>query len=180
MQVPPLTDFSAFGPFEDDCLNVIIETPKGSRNKFDFDPSRGCFVFSGVLTLGASFPFDFGMVPATLGQDGDPLDALVLMEEPAFPGCLVAARLVGVIEAEQTERDGTTLRNDRLICVAVHSHAYRDAASLDELGAALVGEIEHFFVSYNEAKGKVFRLLGRGGPDRARRLAVEGAARHNA
>ena len=172
-----MQDFSRLGPFGGDLLNVVIETPKGSRNKFDFDPARGLFVLSGVLTLGAAFPFDFGLVPGTLGEDGDPLDALVLMEEPAFPGCFVAARLLGVIEAAQTERDGETQKNDRLIAAAVHSHAYADAASLDDLGAALVGEIEHFFVSYNQAKGKEFRPTGRGDAARARRLVEEGASR---
>jgi inorganic pyrophosphatase len=187
--LPPVSrqDFSSLGPFDGDHRNVIIETPQGSHNtpqgshnKFDFDPERGLFVFSGVLTLGAVFPFDFGLVPATLGEDGDPLDALVLMEEPAFPGCFVASRLLGVIEAEQTERDGTTQRNDRLVCTAVHSHVYREMASLDDLGAALVGEAEHFFVSYNEAKGKQFRPMGRGNAVQARRLVEEGHRRHTA
>ncbi|HEX8201166.1 MAG TPA: inorganic diphosphatase, partial [Isosphaeraceae bacterium] len=83
-------------------LNVIIETPKGSRNKFDFDEELGLFKLGGVLPAGAVFPYDFGFVPATRGGDGDPLDVLVLMDEPAFVGCLVPARLIGVIEAEQT------------------------------------------------------------------------------
>src|SRR5918912_4248095 len=91
-------------------LNVIIETPKGSRNKFDYDEETGLFKIGGVLPAGASFPFDFGFVPSTVGGDGDPLDVLVLMDDPAFPGCLVAARLIGVIQAEQTEKDGKTER----------------------------------------------------------------------
>src|SRR6185295_6553872 len=84
-------------------LNAIIETPKGSRNKFSYDQKHGLFVLGGVLPLGAVFPFDFGYIPGTLGGDSDPLDVLVLMDEPAFTGCLVPARLIGVIEANQTE-----------------------------------------------------------------------------
>src|ERR687894_2250957 len=99
-------------------LNVVIETPKGSRNKYNYDGKTGLFKLGGVLPAGASFPFDFGFVPSTVGGDGDPLDVLVLMDEPPFAGCLVRTRLVGVIEAEQTERDGETTRNDRLIGVA--------------------------------------------------------------
>lgn len=84
-------------------LNVIIETPRGSRNKYSYDEERKLIRLSGVLPAGAVFPFDFGFVPQTLGQDGGPLDVLVLMDEPVFPGCLVPCRLIGVIEANQTD-----------------------------------------------------------------------------
>jgi inorganic pyrophosphatase len=155
-------------------LNAIIETPKGSRNKFKFDTKLGMFKLSGVLPAGTVFPFDFGFVPSTLGGDGDPLDVLLLMDEPAFTGCLVPARLIGVIEAEQTERDGETTRNDRLIAVAADSHNHREVCSLSQISDNLVNEIEHFFVSYNEIKGKTFKPLGRAGPDRAEELVEEG------
>jgi len=155
-------------------LNVIIETPKGSRNKFNYDEAAGLFKLGGVLPAGAAFPFDFGFVPSTLGGDGDPLDVLVLMDEPAFAGCLVGVRPVGVIEAEQTERDGETTRNDRLIGVAAESRLHRDVRTLGSLGDALLDEIEHFFVSYNEFKGKRFNPLGRYGPARALKLVEEG------
>ena len=170
-------NFSGLGPFDDDTLNVIIETPKGSRSKFDFDPERGLFVFSGTLTLGASFPFDFGFIPGTLGEDGDPLDVLVLLEEPTFTGCFVAARLVGVIEAMQTERGGETQKNDRLIAVALHSEFHDGTRSLEDLSVRMLEETEEFFVSYNRAKGKEFSLKGRGDASHARRLVEEGARR---
>ena len=171
----PFTRLGAFDEESED-LNVIIETPKGSRNKFNFDEELGLFKLSGVLPAGAVFPFDFGFVPSTQGGDGDPLDVLVLMDEPAFPGCLVPARLIGVIEAEQTERDGETTRNDRLIAVAADSHTHRDISALDQISPNLVNEIEHFFISYNEIKGKEFKPQGRAGPDRARQLVEEGVA----
>ena len=156
-------------------LNVIIETPKGSRNKFNYDDETGLFKLGGVLPSGAAFPFDFGFVPSTLGGDGDPLDVLVLMDEPAFAGCLVRVRLVGVIEAEQTERDGETTRNDRLIGVAAESRLHKGVRTLKSLGPALLDEIEHFFVSYNEFKGKRFMPLGRFGPKKALGLFEQGA-----
>ena len=159
---------------EDGDLNVIVETPKGSRNKFTYDEELGLFKLGGVLPAGAVFPFDFGFVPATVGGDGDPLDVLLLMDESAFTGCLVRARLVGVIEAEQTERDGETTRNDRLIAVASESRTHKKVRSLGGLNENVLEEIEHFFVSYNEIKGKEFRPLGRFGPERARRLVEEG------
>ena len=166
------------GPFDEETgdANVIIETRKGSRNKYTYDEQRGLFKLGGVLPAGAVFPFDFGFIPGTLGGDGDPLDVLVLMDEPAFAGCLVRARLIGVIEAEQTE-DGKTERNDRLIAVAAESRDQHDVDALDQLNDHLVDEIEHFFISYNEIKGKRFKPLGRFGPDRARRLVEEARKR---
>jgi inorganic pyrophosphatase len=168
-----LNRLSAFGT-DGEEINVIIETPKGSRNKFDYDEELGLFKLGGVLPAGASFPFDFGFVPSTLGGDGDPLDVLVLMDEPAFTGCLVATRLIGVIEAEQTERDTETTRNDRLIGVAKAAHAHSDVRAIENLNKNLLDEIEHFFVSYNVIKGKKFKPLGRFGPVRAREVIEEG------
>ena len=155
----------------DGNLQVIIETPKGSRNKFKYEPELRLFRLSGVLPLGAMFPFDFGFVPCTSAPDGDPLDVLVLMDEPAFVGCLLSARLIGVIEADQTE-NGETTRNDRLIGVAAASRDHRDIQHLEDLNANLLDEIEHFFVSYNTAKGKEFSIRARHGPDRAREIVV--------
>lgn len=96
------------------------------------------------------------------------------MDEPAFAGCLIPGRLIGVIEAEQTERDGKTERNDRLIAVADDSHTHHDVKTLDDLNDTLLEEIEHFFVSYNEIRGKQFKPLGRFGPERAEALVEAG------
>jgi inorganic pyrophosphatase len=159
---------------DSDELNVIIETPKGSRNKFNYDEKHYLFKLGGVLPAGAVFPYDFGFVPSTLGGDGDPLDVLLLMDEPAFPGCLVPSRLIAVIEAEQTERDGETTRNDRLIAVAADSHTHRKVRKLADISADLLDEIEHFFISYNQIKGKQFKPLGRYGPIKAAKLIEEG------
>ena len=166
----PITQLA---PFDGDRLNVIIETPKGSRNKFTFDDERGLFELGGVLPVGAIFPFDFGFVPGTKGDDGDPLDVLVLMDEPAVPGCLIPARLLGVIEATQVERDGTEVENHRLIAVADNSWAHRGVASIDDVADRVLDEIEHFFVSYNAAKARTFTPTGRHGPRRARRIVDE-------
>jgi inorganic pyrophosphatase len=168
----PYSNLPAFDKESGD-LNVVIETPKGSRNKFTYDHKLGLFKLSGVLPAGAVFPFDFGFVPSTLGGDGDPLDVLVLMDESAFAGCLVPARLIGVIEAEQTE-DGEKTRNDRLIAVAANSRNHKDVRTLDRVSESLVAEIEHFFVSYNDIKGKKFEPRARSGPEDAAKLVEEG------
>jgi inorganic pyrophosphatase len=150
-------------------VTVVIETPKGHRNKFKYDEKRGAFKLNGVLPVGSSFPYDFGFIPSTKAQDGDPIDVLVLMDEPVFPGCVIDARLIGVIEAEQTE-EGKTTRNDRFIAVATHSKDYSDLRSLRDVNSNLIEEIKHFFVSYNQARGKKFKPLGVFGPNRATKL----------
>src|SRR5215831_7743721 len=100
---------------------AIIETPKGCRNKFDYDPDSNLFMLGGLLPEGMMFPFDFGFIPSTRGEDGDPLDILVLMDAPAHVGCLIDVRLIGVISAEQTDK-GKKETNDRLLGVAIHSY----------------------------------------------------------
>jgi inorganic pyrophosphatase len=157
-------------------VHVIVDTPKGHRNKYHYEKGKELFLLKSVLPAGMVFPFDFGFIPGTQGEDGDPLDILVLTDEPAIQGSLVMTRLLAVIEAEQTER-GKTNRNDRLIGVAAASREYRSVESLDQLNPDLVEEIEHFFVSYNELSGKVFRPVGRAGPERAHKL-INNASKH--
>src|SRR5436190_4303514 len=118
-------------------IDIVVETPRGQRNKFKFEPKSGRFQLGKVLPAGLSFPYDFGFVPETKAEDGDPLDVLLLMDEPAFPGCIVTARLIGVLEAEQTE-DGETIRNDRLIAVAEPAHDYGDLRTLRDVNANLL------------------------------------------
>jgi inorganic pyrophosphatase len=173
--MPPLSRLAAIDRKSGD-LNVIIDTPKGSRNKFSWEKNLQLFELSGVLPAGAVFPYDFGFIPNTRGEDGDELDVLVLMDEPAFTGCLVRSRLLGVIEAEQTEK-GKTNRNDRLIAVAADSHTHGDLKSISDLNLKLLDEVEHFFVSYNKAKGKKFKPLGRYGPERALKLVAQSKRR---
>jgi len=169
----PMIELAALD--ESGHVNAIIDTPRGSRNKFKYDEEKSLFKLSGALPLGAVFPFDFGYIPSTKADDGDPLDILILMDEPAFVGCLVPAKLIGVIEAEQTESQETT-RNDRLIAVAADSRNHTHIRFLGDLNTNLIHEIERFFVSYNETKGKKFEILGRFGPDRALAL-IESSTR---
>lgn len=153
---------------EKGLVNVIVDTPKGSANKYELDEELGIFKLGGVLTAGHSFPFDFGFIPCTLGGDGDPLDLLILMDEPAFVGCLVECRLIGGCEAYQIEKgDDKEVRNDRLYGVAKGSIIFGAVRSIDDLNPTLVDQIEHFFVSYNDAKGKLFRIARRLTPEQA-------------
>lgn len=172
-----LIDLDAFDS-DTATLNAIIDTPKGSRNKFKYDEESQLFKLGGTLPLGTVFPFDFGYIPSTRAEDGDPLDVLILMDEPAFTGCLVPAKLIGVIEAEQTE-SGETTRNDRLIAVSAGSRNHSHIRFLGDLNANLVYEIERFFISYNQTKGKEFKVLGRHGPERAREVVDNGVKTFN-
>jgi inorganic pyrophosphatase len=144
---------------KDQLLQVIIETPAGSRNKFAFDPDQGIFALKKVLPAGMVFPYDFGFLPKTLAPDGDPIDVLLLMDEPAFPGIAVKARLIGVIEGEQL--DGKKkIRNDRLVAVADANHMYANVRRMKDLPKKWVDELEVFFVNYHNLEGKKYRLLG--------------------
>ena len=153
---------------------VVVETPGGSRNKYKYVEELSAFILDGILPEGMSFPYDFGFLPATLAADGDPLDVLLLMDEPAFSGCVVPSRLIGVFEAEQTERDGKVLRNDRLVAVPVKCRPCSDYSSLLDVNGDRLHEIGEFFVSYNRVRGRQFRVLDVAGPQRAEALARAG------
>ncbi len=174
--VPQLGRLEARDP-DSGLVNVVIDTPRGDRCKYKYDEKTGLFRLSKLLPLGAGFPYNFGFVPSTRGGDGDPLDVLVLLEEPVPPGCVVPVRLVGVLEAEQTEKSGKTVRNDRLLGVVDTPYNPPEVRSLAEIGKQRLDEIEHFFVSYNEAENRRFRPTGRKGPERAEELLEEGVQR---
>jgi inorganic pyrophosphatase len=150
----------------DGRIQVVVETPKGSRNKYAFDPKQRAFKLKKVLPEGMVFPHDFGFIPSTRAEDGDPIDVLLLMDQPAFPGCIVEARLVGVIEGEQSE-NGKKERNDRLIAVCNASHTHSDIQSIGDLNKSLIQEVEKFFVNYHENDGAKFKVLACKGPDAA-------------
>jgi inorganic pyrophosphatase len=155
-------------------LNVIAETPKGSRNKYSFDSELGIFRLKKILPAGAVFPYDFGFIPSTQGDDGDPLDVLTLMDEPVFPGCLIEAHLLGVMEASQS-KGKVTVRNDRFIATARKMKGLCQPRSIKGLSDDILDQIEHFFVSYNAIEGKRFKLLRISDETAARKLIDKGA-----
>ena len=157
-------------------IYAVIETPKGSRNKFAWSPEVGAFQLKKVLPSGMEFPYDFGFVPSTRAADGDPLDLLIFMDEPAFAGCILEARLIGVIEAEQTE-EGKTERNDRLIAVASKSHENSNMKSLADLNPTLLKDLQEFFKNYHANDKIRFKVIGHGGPAAALALVKKAAAR---
>ena len=150
-------------------VSVTIETPRGSRNKIKYEPAKKMYSLSKILPEGMVFPYDFGFVPRTKADDGDPLDVLVLTDEPLFPGCLVECRVIGVIELTQEEA-GKKERNDRLIAVAQASLLYADVKDLAGLNGVVLKQVEEFFVNYQRVRNIKVTILGRHGPERAREV----------
>jgi inorganic pyrophosphatase len=167
-----LADPTRLKPFDSDqkgLLRVVIETPKGSRNKFAFDPDHQIFQLKKVLPAGMAFPYDFGFVPSTEAADGDGVDVLVLMDEPAFPGCMLACRPIGVIQGEQGDKKDK-VRNDRIVAVEKDAHSWADIKTINDLGKEFCQELERFFVNYHSLSGERYKVLGVNGPDQARKL----------
>jgi inorganic pyrophosphatase len=171
-----LADPSRLNSFDADdkqLLRVVIETPKGSRNKFAFDADDRFFELKKVLPAGMTFPYDFGFVPSTEADDGDPIDVLVLMDEPAFPGCVLSCRPIGVIEGEQGDKKSKE-RNDRIIAVEKDARSWADIKTINDLGKEFCRELEEFFVNYHRLSGEKYSVLGVKGPDQARKLVKSG------
>ncbi len=163
---------------EKEFIHVVIETPRGSRNKYKFEPKLGSMKLNKVLPAGMEFPYDFGFIPGTRAEDEDPIDVLLLMDEQVFPGCVVESRLIGVIEGEQQE-DGETTRNDRLVAVAKESHTHSDLTQITDINRTLLDELGQFFVNYHRLSGSTFKVLGIKGPKEASRClkkAIKDAA----
>lgn len=166
-------------PFDEkkEFLRVVIETPKGSRNKFKYDPELSSYRLNSVLPEGMVFPYDFGFVPCTKAQDGDPVDVLLLMDIPAYPGIVVESRIIGVIQAEQSE-NGDTIRNDRIVAVAKDSRVHSDIKKPSDLNENMLNEVERFFTNYNQEHGKGFKVLGLKGGDTARKLIKQSTTKN--
>jgi inorganic pyrophosphatase len=169
-------------PFDKDnksSIQVVIETPKGCRNKYKFDPKLRSFTLSRVLPDGMVFPYDFGFVPSTIAEDDDPIDVLLLMDAPAFPGCVIESRMIGVIEGEQTKK-GKKERNDRLIAVANRSHTHSDMQNVSDMNEKLLKELAEFFVNYHRQDEVQYKFLGTKGPKEAARLLDQAVKRGKA
>jgi inorganic pyrophosphatase len=150
-----------------EAITVIIESPKGCGHKYDYDPDMKLFKLMKVLPAGMVFPFDFGFIPNTKGEDGDPLDVIVISEIKSFPGCCMDCRLIGAIKANQTEEDGETVRNDRFLAIPEVSQLFQNIQSTDQLPDGIIKQIENFFKNYNEEAGKKFEVIETVGAEEA-------------
>jgi inorganic pyrophosphatase len=148
---------------------IVVETPRGSNAKYRYDPARRAYVLRHVLPEGMTLPYDFGFVPGTLAQDGDPLDALAISELTTPPGVEVECRVVGALKAEQREGE-KTVRNDRLLVIPCESRAFAKIRELEALPARLVDDLERFFVHYHAVLGSEWQPLARLAADDATKL----------
>ncbi|HSS83976.1 MAG TPA: inorganic diphosphatase [Reyranella sp.] len=155
-------------------LAVVLETPKGSRNKYRYDAKCQAIRLSATLGEGLAFPYDFGFFPSTLGEDGDQLDVLLFLDDAVPPGCVATARLIGVLEVEQKDQGSPWELNVRFFAVATHAHTHQSLKKLDDLRPHLLPEIESFFTHYAELNGKRLRIVRRSGPRRALKLLKAG------
>jgi inorganic pyrophosphatase len=142
-------------------VSVIVESPRGSTHKYDYQPQLHRFKLKKILPIGMSFPFDFGFIPDTKGEDGDPLDVIVISEITAIQGSVIDCRIIGAIKAEQTERDGSAMENDRFLAVPEVSQIFSNVRTIKDLPEEVIGQLENFFRNYNEQAGKKFKVTGR-------------------
>jgi len=147
----------------DEELDVVIEIPRGSRNKYEYDHDNHVIRLDRRLFSATVYPADYGFIPDTLGEDGDPLDVLVLLEDPTFPGCWVRARVIGVFWMED-EKGGDA----KIVCVPANDPAYDDVDDISDVRPALLDEIMHFFEVYKMLEpGKRSTTRGYEGRDAA-------------
>lgn len=143
---------------------VVVETPRGSAAKLEYDPELRVFSLSKALFLGLTYPYDWGFIPSTKGEDGDPIDALVLHDAATAPGLVLKCKIIGVLEVLQSEKGKKGIRNDRLIAVPRDSHREKADKDARDLPKQMRQEIEKFFVATDELEAKVLKFLGWKGP----------------
>lgn len=152
----------------------MVESPRGARLKLKFDPAQNALTLSRPLPMGCVYPFDFGFVPGTTAEDGDPLDVLVYWDVPAVPGLLLECRPLGVVELTQYSRKkGSRERNDRLIAVPLQAERQKDLRSFRDLPVRVRAEIEQFFISSTFFSTKAPKILGWRGPAEALKILAQ-------
>jgi inorganic pyrophosphatase len=162
-----MPNFFNLPPFtEDGDVHVVVETPRGSRAKFAYDPKLESFALSKSLLTGLTYPHDWGFVPSTKAEDGDPLDIMVIHDAATFPGLVVTCRVIGVLQIEQKSKNKAE-RNDRLFAVPRRSHSERDLKDVSDLTKPIRQELEKFFIATDELEDKKLNIIGWKGPKAA-------------
>ena len=155
------------------CVHVVVETPRLALVKLAYDPDLECFVMSKALMLGLAYPYDWGFLPSTLGEDGDPLDALIMHDAETSPGLVLRSRIAGALKVLQT-REGKSERNDRFIAVPDHDHRARNLHDVRDLPKATRSELKEFFTATDVTEDKELKFLGWAGPKEAMKLIKAG------
>jgi len=156
------------GTFSDEMnLHVIIETPRGSRNRFDYNHEFDLFKLKKMFPAGTSLPFPMGFIPQTKGEDGDPLDVFILTDDDTYPGCLIESRVIGVLKARQAGVDGKLIRNDRFVAVPIASKELQGIVEISMYDQQKLQSIIDFCLYYNKCEGKYFEVTGIGNSEEA-------------
>lgn len=144
---------------EDGDVHVVIETPRGSRAKFDYNPKLETFVLRKSLLTGLTYPHDWGFIPSTKADDGDPLDVMVIHDAATFPGLVVVCRVIGILQIEQKSKNKSE-RNDRIFAVPLRSHSEKAIGDVRDLTRPFQEELEKFFIATDELEDKKLNMLG--------------------
>jgi inorganic pyrophosphatase len=166
LNLPPFT--------EDGCVNVVIETPRGSHAKFAWDSKLETFSFRKSLLTGLAYPHDWGFVPSTKADDGDPLDIMVIHDAATFPGLVITCRVIGILQIEQKSKKKTE-RNDRLFAVPRRSHIEQALKDVNDLTKPIREELEKFFIATDDLEDKKLDIIGWKGPKVAVQAIKDGA-----
>jgi inorganic pyrophosphatase len=171
-----MPNFLKLPPFSDDGdLRVVVETPRGSGAKLDYDPDLKTFTLSKSLLAGLTYPYDWGFIPATMAQDGDPLDVMVIHEAATFPGLVLTCKVIGVLQVEQHSKRKKSKRNDRIFAVPRGSHSEKDLTDVRDLTSAKRDELAKFFIATDELEDKQLKILSWKGPKVALKTIKRGA-----
>lgn len=156
-----------------EVVRMIVEIPKNSSNKYEYDGNVGLFRLDRALYSPMHYPGDYGFIPGTLAEDNDPMDILALVQEPSFTGCMFAARPVGILMMEDNEEG-----DQKVLAVPTRNPRYDQIHTMDQIFPHVRREIEHFFTIYKELEGRTTRIQGWGGPAEARRMIMESRRRY--
>ena len=161
------------GPSAPEIVRMIVEIPKGSSNKYEYDGKLGVFRLDRALYSPMHYPGDYGFVPGTLAEDGDPMDVLVLVQEPSVTGCLIEVRPVGMLSMTDSEE-----HDQKILAVPNRNPRYDQIHTMDQIFAHVRREIEHFFTIYKELEGKQTRIESWQGPIEARRAILDARTKY--
>ena len=161
------------GPDIPDIINVIVEIPKGSQNKYEYDKKHNLMKLDRVLFSPFHYPGDYGIVPQTLSEDGDPLDALVLVTNPTFPGILIETRPIGLLRMKDQDQ-----LDDKIICVSTTDPRYLKTSDVSDIEEHHLKEMAHFFQVYKDLEGKKVEVLGWESSQQAKRVIIEAVKRY--